>query len=182
MNDGDTQQDNRKRWFKDGIEFIEPKPLADDPKHSYGILEPTYDFDKVLYKLTFDPDTHELMINRIIIKTFQDSEYTSQVFVDIFEYLADLNKYRTRFDHDYATRAKVSVKGNQAQVIVNNIKIPKSLRKAMFWTTSQGEILHAETSVTKAWAMKKGIDLNEADNYLLNIIKKNPKLRRPKIY
>ena len=117
--------DNRKRWFENGIEFIEPNPKENDPEFSYGIIEDTYDYDDKLYTLTYDPEISKLMINRIVIKGFQvENDDVEQVFKDVFAQLKEANHYKTRFDHDYVTKAEVEVKADQAHVIINNIKPP----------------------------------------------------------
>lgn len=178
------EQIERKRWFnEDGLEFIEPNPLADDPEHSYGIIEDTYDYDDKLYTLTYDPEISKLMINRIIVKGFQtENTDVEQVFKDVFTKLKEANRYKTRFDHDYVTKTKVEVKADQAHVIINNIKIPKALRNLMFTSSKAGKILHVQTVVTKRLARKSSLDTKAVDGFLLGIIKKNPENRVPKTY
>lgn len=178
------EQIERKRWFnEDGLEFIEPNPLADDPKHSYGIFEPTYDYDDKLYTLTYDPEISKLMINHIIVKGFQtENTDVEQVFKDVFAKLKGANHYKTKFDHDYVTKTEVEVKADQAHVIINNIKIPKSLRNLMFTSSKAGKILHVQTVVTKRLARKSSLDIKALDDFLLGIITKNPENRVPKTY
>lgn len=155
-----------------------------DPGYTYGIIEPTYDYDKALYTLTYDPDISKLLINRIIVKGFQVvNDDNEKVFIDIFNQLKEANRYKTRFDHDYCTIAEVSVKANQAHVVINNIKnIPKSLRKAMFTSVDNGKLLRVQTVITKKLAMKHRLETKVIDNFLLELLRKDPKLRVPKTY
>ena len=176
--------DDRRRWTnEDGLEFIEPNPLENDPDHSYGIIEDTYDYDDKLYTLTYDPEISKLMINRFIIKGFQtDNRDVEQVFEDVFAKLKEANRYKTKFDHDYVTKEEVEVKANQAHVIINNIKIPKSLRNLMFTSSKGGKFLHVQTVITKRLALKSHLDTKIVDTFLLEIIKKNPSNRIPRTY
>lgn len=176
--------DDRKRWFnEDGLEFIEANPLENDPEHSYGIIEDTYDYDDKLYTLMYDAEISKLLINQIIVKGFQiENPDVEQAFKDIFVKLKEANRYKTRFDHDFVTEAEVVVKANQAHVIINNIKMPKSLRNLMFSSSKAGKILHVQTVITKRLARKMHLDTKAVDDFLLAIIKKNPDNRVPKTY
>jgi hypothetical protein len=176
--------DDRKRWFdENGLEHIEPNLLVDDPKYSYGIIEPSYDYDDKLYTLTYDVEISKLLINRIIVKGFQvENPDVERVFNDVFVKLKEANLYKTKFDHDYVTETKVEVKADQAHVIINNIKIPKSLRNLMFTSSKAGKVLHVQTVITKRLARKMNLDTKAVDDFLLSIIKKNPNNRVPKTY
>ena len=176
-------KDNRKRWHnKDGLEFVEPSPRQ-DVHSSYGVVESKYDYDDKLYTLTYDPELSKLLLNRIIIKGFQiENDDVEQVFVDVFAKLKEANEYKTKFDHDYVTKTDVKVKANQAHVIINNLKIPKSLRKIMFNSSKGGERLHVQTVVTKRLALKSKLDTKTIDNFLLELLRKDPNLRVPKTY
>ena len=183
MSDEHKEEKERKRWFVDGIEFIEPNPLADNSDHSYGIQEPTYDYDDKIYTLTYDAEISKLLINRIIVKGFQiENPDVEQVFKDVFTKLKEANRHKTRFDHDYVTETEVEVKADQAHVIINNIKIPKPLRNLMFSSSKAGKILHVQTVVTKRLTRKMHLDTKATDDFLLAILKKNPESRVPKIY
>jgi hypothetical protein len=183
MSDEHKEQKERKRWFLDGIEYIEPNPLADDPDHSYGVQEPTYDYDDKLYTLTYDAEISKLLINRIIVKGFQiENPDVEQVFKDVFAKLKEANLYKTRFDHDYATETEVEVKADQAHVIINNIKLPKPLRNLMFNSSGVGKTLHVQTVITKRLARKKHLNTKSIDDFLFEILKKNPENRVPKTY
>jgi hypothetical protein len=176
--------DDRRRWTnEDGLEFIEPNPLENDPDHSYGIIKDTYDYDDKLYTLTYDAEISKLLINRIIVKGFQvENPDVEQVFSDAFAELKEANLHKTKFDHDYVTEAKVEVKANQAHVIINNIKIPKPLRNLMFTSSKAGKVLHIQTVITKRLARKMHLDTKVVDDFLLSILKKNPNNRVPKTY
>jgi len=182
VQDNETK-DDRKRWRnKDGLEFVEPSPNQ-DVQSSYGMVESKYDYDDRLYTLTYDPEISKLMINRIIIKGFQiENDDVEQVFIDVFDRLKEANHYKTKFDHDYVTEAEVSVKADQAHVIINNLKISKPLRNIMFKSSKGGKVLHVQTVVTKRLALKKHLDTKAVDAYLLDLLHKNPDLRVPKTY
>jgi len=163
--------------------IAEANPRKFDPSFSYGIIEPTYDYDDKLYTLTYDPEISKVLINRIIIKGFQINNFdVEQVFIDVFNKLANDNKYKTKFDHDYVTKAEVKVKANQAEVVINNIKIPKKLRNVMFSSSNRGETLHVQTVVTKRLALKNSLDVKAIDNYFAELLRKDPTLRVPKTY
>lgn len=180
----ESMTDDRKRWqSKDGLEFVEPSPRRTDITSSYGIIESTYDYDDKLYTLTYDPDISKLMINRIIIKGFQiENLDVEKVFIDVFAKLKELNKYKTKFDHDYVTETEVEVKADQAHVVINNLKIPKPLRKIMFSSSKSGKILHVQTVVTKQLALKNNLDIEATNEWLTELLRKDPKLRVPKTY
>lgn len=178
-----NEQPERKRWFENGIEFIEPNPKENDPEISYGIIDDTYDYDDKLYILTYDPEISKLMINRILVKGFQvENDDVEQVFKDVFVQLKEANRYKTKFDHDYVTKTEVEVKADQAHVIINNIKIPKPLRNLMFTSSKAGKILHVQTVITKRLARKTSLDTKVVDDFLLATLKKNPCNRVPKTY
>ena len=158
--------------------MAEADPKKFDPRFSYGIIEPSYNLDEVLYTLKLDRETSQLLVNKIIINTFQVWEDNEQLFIKLFDKLDEANRYKTRYDHDYVTEAEVEVKANQAHVVVNNIKIPKSLRKAMFRTSKAGEILHVQTAITRARAIKYGVTDEEMTAFANELRKKNPKLIR----
>lgn len=180
----DAIKDDRKRWHnEDGLEFVTPSPLQDGVASSYGIIESTYDYDDKLYTLTYDEDINKLLINRIAIKSFQiTNSDVEQVFVDVFSKLKKDNKYKTKFDHDYITKADVVVKANQAHVIINNLRIPKQLRNIMFSSSDGGKILHVQTVVTKRLALKNNLDIKATNEWLADLLRKDPKLRVPKTY
>jgi len=132
------------------MKIAEADPRKFDPRFSYGLIEPSYDLDNIMYRLWFDYETSELLINKMVIKGFHTGEDNELLFIKVFDKLKEANKYKTKYDHDYVTENEVSVKAKQAHVVVNNIKIPKQLRKAIFRTSKSGEILHVQTSITKA--------------------------------
>lgn len=183
MQDNETK-DDRKRWQnEDGLEFVEPSPRRADIASSYGIIESSYDYDDKLFTLTYDPEISKLMINRIIIKGFQiENIDVEQVFADVFTKLKELNKYKTKFDHDYVTQTEIEVKANQAHVIINNLKIPKPLRNIMFNSSDRGKTLHVQTVVTKRLALKSNLDIQATNDWLTELLSKDPKLRVPKTY
>lgn len=160
------------------MKIAEADPRKFDPRFSYGIIEPTYDLDDVLYRLWFDNETSELLINKMVIKGFHTGEDNELLFIELFDKLADANKYKTKYDHDYTTEAEVKVKAKQAHVVVNNIKIPKQLRKAMFRTSNSGEILHVQTTITKARAIKYGVSNDIMQAYAKGLKDKDPQLIR----
>lgn len=154
-----------------------------DERSSYGIIEPSYDYDDKLYTLTYDPDIYKLLVNRIIIKGFQnENQDVEQVFIDVFAKLNEANKYKTKFDHDYVTKTEVEVKAGQAHVVINNLKIPKPLRKIMFSSSKSGKVLHVQTVVTKRLALKNNLDIKATNEWLADLLRKDPKLRVPKTY
>jgi hypothetical protein len=177
-------KDDRKRWHnKDGLEFVSPSPRQNGITSSYGIVESAYDYDDKLYTLTYDEDINKLMINRVGIKSFQiKNSDVEQVFLDVFAKLKEANKYKTKFDHDYVTETKVEVKANQAHVVINNLKIPKPLRNIMFSSSDGGKILHVQTVVTKRLALKNNLDIKATNEWLADLLRKDPKLRVPKTY
>lgn len=81
-----------------------------------------------------------------------------------------------------ATATEVEVKANQAHVIINNIKIPKPLRNLMFSSSKAGKVLHVQTVVTKRLARKTSLDTKATDDFLLALLRKDPKSRIPKTY
>jgi len=154
-----------------------------DPSKSYGIIEPSYDYDDKLYTLTYDEDINRLLINRIAIKSFQiKNPDVEQVFLDVFAKLKEANKYKTKFDHDYVTKTEVEVRANQAHVAINNLKIPKPLRNIMFSSSDGGKVLHVQTVVTKRLALKNNLDIKATNEWLADLLRKDPKLRIPKTY
>lgn len=162
---------------------VESEPLKLDEQSSYGIIESTYDYDDKLYTLTYDPYISKLLINRIIIKGFQTENLdVEQVFIDVFAKLKEANKYKTKFDHDYVTETIVEVKADQAHVIINNLKIPKPLRSIMFSSSKGGKNLHVQTTVTKRLALKHNLDIKVTNEWLADLLRKDPKLRVPKTY
>jgi hypothetical protein len=177
-------EDKRRKWVVNGIEHIEEDIARYDLTKSYGIQEPTYDYHDKLYELSYDPDISKLLLNRVIVKGFQQAnDDTEQVFIEVFSKLADANKYKTVFDHDYVTETEVKVKANQAHVIINNIKtIPPPLRRAMFKSVNNGEILRVRTVITKKLAIKNNLDIRAIDDYFSGLLTKNRKLRVPKTY
>lgn len=177
-------KDDRKRWqSEDGLEFVTPSPVQSGIASSYGIVESTYDYDDKLYTLTYDEDINKLLINRIAIKSFQiKNSDVEQVFLDVFANLKEANKYKTKFDHDYVTKTEVEVKANQAHVVINNLKIPKPLRNIMFSSSDGGKILHVQTVITKRLALKNNLDIKITNDWLADLLRKDPKLRIPKTY
>lgn len=174
----------RKKWVINGIEHIEENTARYDLSKSYGLQEPTYDYHDKLYELSYDPDISKLLLNGVIIKGFQmANDDAEQLFVDLFNQLADANKHKTKFDHDYATEASVKVKAKQAHVVINNIKnMPKPLRKAMFKSVNNGETLRVQTVITKALAIKNRLDIRAIDDYFSEMLTKDPSLRVPRTY
>lgn len=177
-------KDDRKRWHnEDGLEFVTPSPRQNGITSSYGIIESTYDYDDKLYTLTYDEDINKLLINRIAIKSFQiKNPDVEQVFLDVFAKLKEANKYKTKFDHDYVTKTEVEVKASQAHVVINNLKIPKPLRNIMFNSSDGGKVLHVQTVVTKRLALKNNLDIKATNEWLTDLLRKDPKLRVPKTY
>lgn len=165
------------------MDFKKPNSKQHNPDLSYGIIETSYDYDDRLYTLTYDAELSKLLINRIIIKGFQtENTDVEQVFVDIFAKLKEANRHKTKFDHDYVTATEVDVKADQAHVIINNIKIPKPLRNLMFTSSRAGKVLHVQTVITKRLARKTHLDTKTIDDFLLEILHKDPKSRVPKTY
>lgn len=153
------------------------------PDNSYGIIEPSYDYDDRLYTLTYDEDINKILVNRIAIKSFQiKNSDVEQVFLDVFAKLKEANKHKTKFDHDYVTKTEVEVKAKQAHVVINNLKIPKPLRNIMFSSSDSGKILHVQTVVTKRLALKNNLDIKATNEWLADLLRKDPKLRIPKTY
>lgn len=160
-----------------------PDPASSNPDKSYGIIETTYPYDDKLYTLTYDEDINKLLINRIAIKSFQiKNSDVEQVFLDVFAKLKEANKYKTKFDHDYVTETEVVVKADQAHVIINNLKIPKPLRKIMFNSSDSGKTLHVQTVVNRRLAVKNNLDIEATNEWLADLLRKDPKLRVPKTY
>lgn len=183
MNDDVTKDDRKRLQSKDGLELVSPSPRQNSIASSYGIVESTYDYDDKFYTLTYDEDINKLLINRIAIKSFQiKNSDVEQVFLDVFAKLKEANKYKTKFDHDYVTNTEVEVKANQAHVVINNLKIPKPLRNIMFSSSDSGKILHVQTVVTKRLALKNNLDIKVTNDWLADLLRKDPKLRIPKTY
>lgn len=163
--------------------IAEADPRKFDEQSSYGIIEPSYDYDDKLYTLTYDEDINKLLINRIAIKSFQiKNPDVEQVFLDVFAKLKEANKYKTKFDHDYATKTEVEVRASQAHVVINNLKIPKPLRNIMFSSSDSGKVLHVQTVVTKRLALKNNLDIKATNEWLADLLRKDPSLRVPKTY
>ena len=163
--------------------IAEADPRKFDERYSYGIIEPTYDYDNVLYTLSYDPDIYKLLINRVIIKGFQTNNLdVEQVFIEVFKKLAKANEHKTKLDHDYVTKTEVDVKADQAHVIINNLDIPKDLRGAMFSSSNRGKTLHVCTVITKRQALKERLDTKAIDEYFAELLRKDPELRVPKTY
>lgn len=177
-------KDDRKRWHdENGLEFVTPSPRQNGIASSYGIVESKYDYDDNLYSLTYDEDINKLLVNRIAIKSFQiKNSDVEQVFLDVFAKLKDANKHKTKFDHDYVTKTNVQVKANQAHVVINNLKIPKPLRNIMFNSSDSGKTLHVQTVVTKRLALKNNLDIKATNDWLADLLRKDPKLRVPRTY
>lgn len=169
--------------IEDGLEFVTPNSRKEGTASSYGIIESTYDYDDKLYTLTYDEDINRLLIDRIAIKSFQiKNSDVEQVFLDVFAKLKEANKYKTKFDHDYVTKTEVEVKANQAHVVINNLKIPKPLRNIMFSSSDSGKTLHVQTVVTKRLALKNNLDIKDTNDWLADLLRKDPKSRVPKTY
>lgn len=165
------------------MDFNKPNSNKIKPYDGYGIIETAYDYDDRLYTLTYDIELSKLLINRIIVKGFQtENTDVEQVFMDIFAKLKEANRHKTKFDHDFVTATEVEVKADQAHVIINNIKIPKPLRNLMFSSSKAGKVLHVQTVVTKRLARKTNLDTKATDDFLLAILRKDPKSRIPKTY
>jgi hypothetical protein len=146
------------------IEFVKLDPRRNDPNYSYGIVEMPQD-DEVLYKLMFDRDTSELKLGKhFVIKRFQYGEDANTLFEELFypetEDASEKNKNPVK-------EAELKTPG-LGYAIVNNIKIPLSLRKAMFRTSKNGKKIQVHTEITRLRAKKFKIRDKEIQDYLIS--------------
>ena len=146
------------------VELKKLDPRRNDPNYSYGIVEMPQD-DEVLYKLMFDRDTSELKLGKhFVIKRFQYGEDANTLFEELFypetEDAREKNKNPVK-------EAELKTPG-LGYAIVNNIKIPLSLRKAMFRTSKNGKKIQVHTEITRLRAKKFKIREKEIQDYLIS--------------
>lgn len=146
------------------LEFVEPDPRVDDPRFSYGIVEMPQP-DDVLYKLTYDKDTGELKLGKsFVVKKFQWEEAGDRIFKEMFYPSTEEGRIKN------SGPAKEIELGTSelAYPIVNNIKMPLSLRKAIFTTSKNGRKLQVHTEITRERASKFKVQAKEIEDYVIN--------------
>jgi len=151
MND-EIAKDSRKRWFKDGIEFIEPDPRWNDPTIAYEPKEMPKPTD-ILYRLTYDSDLRYLKLNSFVVQTFQFESHADKYFAELFGQEGDIKIITV---HNPA----------KADVLVNNISMPIRLRNAIFTTGTKGTRLQVHTAITRERAKKFGVKQQEISDYI----------------
>lgn len=143
----------RKTWTDDnGMVFIEPDLRQDDPNASYGVVEMPKPTD-VRYRVAYDSDKRYLMLNGFVVQTFQFESNADIVFSELFRQEGEV---KTATVHKPA----------KADVIVNNIKMPITLRNAIFTTGSKGTRLQVHTIITRERAVKFNVVEPEIDAYI----------------
>ena len=146
------------------LQFTKPDPRRNDPDKSYGIIEMPQD-DEVLYRLVFDRDTSELKLGKhFVIKRFQYGEDANTLFEELFYPETE----------DATEKNKNPVKEAELKTpelgwaIVNNIKMPLPLRKAMFRTSKNGKKIQVHTEITRLRAKKFKVREKEIQDYLIS--------------
>lgn len=116
----DTTKDTRKRWLnEDGLEFIEPNPLADDPEYSYGIIPQQPRPEDIVYRLDYDPQKRYLKVNTFVVCHFQLESKADIYFTELFKSKGWIKRVTLK-------------EPAKAGVLINNTKLPPSLRNAIF--------------------------------------------------
>lgn len=151
MND-DIVKDSRKRWHRDGIEFVDPDPRWNDPTIAYEPKEMPKPTD-VIYKLSYDIDLRYLKLNSFVIQTFQFESHADRYFAELFGQKSDIKIITV---HNPA----------KADVLVNNISMPIKLRNAIFTAGTKGTRLQVHSVITRERAKKFGIKQQEINDYI----------------
>ncbi len=145
--------------------------LSGKPTSSYGIVEMPQP-DDVLYKLTYDQRTSELKFGKhFVIKKFQWEEDGDLIFRELF--YPDSPAARER-NSGPVKEAELPSK-ERGYAIVNNIKIPLSLRKAFFRTSHNGKKIQVHTEITRERAELFHISPKEVDDYITSTRDKRSK-------
>jgi hypothetical protein len=152
--DDDTSKDNRKRWFKDGLEFVEDNPLWFDPEHSYGIIPEQPKPTDLIYRLDYDADKGYLLLNTFVIQSFNWESNADLAFGELF---LQTNSIVKTIDVRHPSKATT---------IVNNIKMPLTLRNAFFRTGNDGHRLQLTSEIDRERAKKFNVRFDEIDEYI----------------
>lgn len=146
----------------DEIENVEPNPMLLDTKFSYGVIEMPQP-DDVLYKLSYDCQTGELKLGKnFVVKKFQWEEEGDNFFKQLF----------CSKDPEIKEHNKGPVKEGELPTkelgysLVNNIKIPLSLRRAIFRTSKNGKKIQVHTEITRERAKAFKVNRKEVEIYL----------------
>jgi len=145
------------------IEFVEADPKRNDPKYSYGILPEQPKPDDLLYRLSYDADRSYLLLNNFVIQTFKWESNADCTLRKLFEQVGIVKSIDVPHPAD-------------ATIIVNNIKMPLSLRNAFFRTGSDGHRMQVTTEITRDRAKKYNIKNLEIENYIIKSRDKHYKL------
>jgi len=135
------------------LEKTEVDPRRFDPRFSYGILPEQPRPEDLLYRLSYDPDRSYLLLNGFVVQTFK------------WESNAD-NSLRKLFEQEGTVKAVDVIHPANATIIVNNIKMPLSLRNAFFRTGNDGHRMQVTTEINRDRAKKYNIRKIEVENYI----------------
>lgn len=133
-----------------------------DDERSYGIVEIPQP-DDVLYRLSYDCQTGELKLGKsFVIKKFQWEEDGDNFFKVLF--CSD--------DPEIKKKNKGPIKEaefpskERGYALVNNIKIPLSLRSAIFRTSKNGKKVQVHTEITRERAKSFKVSEREVQKYV----------------
>lgn len=155
----------------EGMQYKKSNPRRNNPDRSYGIVEVSQP-DDVLYKLRYSKHAAELRLGKnLTIKTFQRGELPDKLFKRIFYPETEEDKERCR-------GSVKEVDASAAELVtpvVNNIDLPKSLRKAFFSTRNNGKTLIVTPVITREMARELKISKKEIEEFAYRLTHKTNK-------
>jgi len=139
-----------------------PSSRKSDPNYSYGIVEMPQP-DDVLYRLSYDCHTGELRLGKhFVIKKFQWEEDGDTFFKKIFcsdDPMAPSIRKEPIREAEFPSKER-------GYALVNNIKIPLSLRNAIFRTSKNGKKVQVYTEITRERAKSFKVSETEVQKFV----------------
>ncbi len=146
------------------IQIVQEDPKRYDPQYSYGIIDEQPKPLDILYRLEYDADKGYLKLNSFVVQTFKWGSNADEVFTRL---------YRKKDRLIRETEVNIPADAN---VIVNNIKMPLSLRNALFRVGNDGHRLQITSRITRERAKKFNIRKSEVEDYITKCRDKHYKL------
>ena len=125
----------------------------DNPLDIYGIVEQPKPTD-LMYRLDYDADKGHLLLNTFVIQSFNWESNADLVFRELYQQTDSVIK---SLDVRHPANAGT---------IVNNIKMPLTLRNAFFRTGNDGHRLQLTSEITRERAKKFYVKFDEIDEYI----------------
>lgn len=120
-------------------------------RRSYGIVHVSMP-DDLLYWLSYDMERGFLMLNGFVVQRFQWEGNADKVFTALFQKEGVIKR--------------IELDGGDANVLINNIKMPLSFRKAVFRTSENGKKLQITTEITRARLSQFRVKESIVDEYI----------------